>query len=280
MKKVIIIILFFPFFLFAQNRIVLNGNVFDMISFFPIVEANIYNFTSKKFTFSDRDGNFDIFVNKGDTIIISKPQYKQVLVEVTEEIMRKGRLEVGIYYKAIVLKEVCVYALPETYEIFKKDFINTSMSTYNKIVEGTTLSDQERSQLSQGNNGNLLDVIPGKVGQAISHPFTFFYETFSRKAKMDRLAQEVIDNQEEIDKMPFKYNRELVASLTGLSGEELLDFMVYCKFSYYDLMRWSQEFIISQVKKKFTDYEYYKALESNKHLYINTLKQSYDRKNY
>jgi hypothetical protein len=80
---------------------------------------------------------------------------------------------------------------------------------------------------------------------------------------MGRLYQELIDNMEEVEKLPLKYNRELVTSLTGLEGEELLNFMTFCKFSYYDLIKWSPEYIVSQVKRKFDDYEFYKAMESN-----------------
>ena len=261
MKKIVFFFLFFPFFAFSQERIVLVGNVFDGVTFFPIKEANIYNFNSKKYCFTNKEGNFEIFARVGDTLIISKPIYKQELIIVTQDKIGKGDLEISLFYKVVVLKEVLVYALPTTYDGFKKDFVNTNFSDYFKGIEGTTISSDERAQYAP-NNG-LLGLIPGKAGQAIRSPITFLYETFSRKAKMGRLYQELMDNQEEVDNLPLKYNRELVMSLTGLKGEDLLDFMTFCKFSYYDLVAWSPEFIISQVKKKFDDYEFYKAIESN-----------------
>jgi hypothetical protein len=261
MKKTVFFFLFFPIFLFSQERIVLVGNVFDGVTFFPIKEANIYNFSSKKYSFTNKDGNFEIFAREGDTIIVSKPIYKQELMVITQEQLKKEKIEISLFYKVIVLKEVFVYALPSTYEGFKKDFMNTNFSDYFRGIEGTTLSDLDRMQYSP--SSGLLDLIPGKVGQAVRSPISFLYETFSRKAKMGRLYQELVDNQEEVDKLPLKYNRALITSLTGLEGDELLDFMTYCKFSYYDLIRWSPEYIISQVKKKFGDYEFYKALESN-----------------
>jgi hypothetical protein len=81
--------------------------------------------------------------------------------------------------------------------------------------------------------------------------------------KMGRLYQELMDNYDEVDRLPLKYNRDIVSSLTGLKGEELLDFMTFCKFSYYDLIRWSPEYIIAQIQNKFDDYEFYKALQDN-----------------
>jgi hypothetical protein len=260
MKKYIFLFLFFPFLGFSQDRISLTGNVFDGVTFFPIREANIYNFSSKKYCFTNKEGNFEIFVTVGDTLIISKPIYKQEIVVITQGNMNKKQIDIFVFYKVIQLKEVFVYALPETYEKFKKDFIDTKLSNY--YMKGTELTDEQR-QYRQTQNVNYLDLIPGKVGQAIRSPITFLYDTFSRKAKMGRLYQELIDNQEEVDKLPLKYNRNLVTSLTGLEGEELLDFMTYCKFSYYELVKWSPEYIISQVKRKFDDYEFYKAMESN-----------------
>jgi hypothetical protein len=261
MKKIVFFFLFLPIFVFSQERISLVGNVFDGVTFFPVKEANIYNFSSKRYCFTNKEGYFEIFAQTGDTLIVSKPIYKQELIIITQEVIDKKILEISLFYKIIVLREVLVYALPSTYDAFKKDFTNTNFSDYFKGIEGTTLSDMDRVQYSPGHG--LLDLIPGKAGQAIRSPISFLYDTFSRKAKMGRLYQELIDNQEEVDKLPLKYNRELVTKLTGLMGDDLLDFMTYCKFSYYDLVRWSPEFIVSQVKKKFDDYEFYKAIESN-----------------
>ena len=259
MKKFIIIFLFLPVIVFSQERITLTGNVFDGITFFPIEEANIYNFNSKKYSFTNKDGNFEVLVRKGDTIIISKPIYKQALIEITQEIIEQKSLEVPLYFKAILLKEVHVYTLPATYDMFKKEFVNVAFSDFYKVLEGTALSKEERMSLSSGLN--VLDAIPGKVGQAIRSPISALYDRFSRKMKMERLHQELVDNEEEVARLPLKYNRDLVSSLTELQGDELLNFMTFCRFSYYDLVRWSPEFIISQIKRKFDDYQYYKALQ-------------------
>jgi hypothetical protein len=261
MKKYIFLLLFYPVLSFSQERIFLIGNIFDGVTFFPVKEANIYNFSSKMYSFTDKDGNFEILVRAGDTLIVSKQIYKQEIIIINQDNINKKQIDISLFYRTILLKEVFVYALPETYDKFKKDFANTNFSDYVKGIEGTTISDAERTQYSTQNG--LLGLIPGKAGQAIRSPITFLYETFSRRAKMGRLYQELMDNQDEVDNLPLKYNRELVMSLTGLDGEDLLDFMTFCKFSYYELVKWSPEFIITQVKRKYDDYEFYKAIESN-----------------
>jgi len=40
-----------------------------------------------------------------------------------------------------------------------------------------------------------------------------------------------------------------------------LDFMMYCRFGYYDIVRWSDREIIRQIETKYYDYAYFKALQ-------------------
>jgi len=260
MKKWFFFFFLLPFFAFAQEPIVLKGNVFDGVSFFPITSANIYNFNSKKFSFTDKDGNFEILVKKGDTIIVSKSSYKQKLVVITQKIIDKKSIEISVFFKTIVLKEVVVYALPPTYEKFKKDFVNVTLSDINKEMEGTSLTKQDIINAEYINNGETGNILRNT---AAGSPITWLYDRFSKKKKMEKLYYELVSNQSAADNLPLKYNRELVSSITGLDGEELLNFMTFCKFSYYDLVRWSPEHIISLIENKFDNYEFYKALEDN-----------------
>ena len=71
----------------------------------------------------------------------------------------------------------------------------------------------------------------------------------------------MLQYEQELDNVQSKFNRELVSELTGLKDDELLEFMVYCHFSYYDLIRSSREDIIKRVKSKYLEYEYFKALQ-------------------
>ncbi|MDR2972354.1 MAG: hypothetical protein LBU83_10565 [Bacteroidales bacterium] len=256
-NKLLLLFLFLPFISFSQEDILLKGNVFDGVSFFPIAEANIYNFNIKKYSFTDKEGNFDILTHLGDTIIISKSIYKPILIKITEEIIKKGIIEIPLYFKVIVLKEVSVYALPSTYEGFKKDFINIVFTDIFKKIENTNLTqlDLINAEYKARGGPNILR------NTGFANPISWLYDRFSKKKKMERLYQELVENQNDVDNLHLKYNREIVTSLTGLEGEELLDFMTFCKFSYYDLVRWEPEFIISKIKTRFNDYEFYKALE-------------------
>jgi len=260
-KKVVFFFLFLPIFAFGQERINLIGNVFDGITFFPISGANIYNFNSKMYSFTNKEGKFEISVHIGDTIIVSKPVYKQEMVIITPETAKNGKLEISLFYKAIILKEVNVYALPATYGKFKEEFLNTVFSNIYMEIEGINLTMEEKLANKYPNTFpgqiNLLNFIPEGT-----NPITALYNKFSKKKKIEKQYLELVANQEEVNNLPLKYNKELITSLTGLRGEDLLDFMIFCKFSYYDLVRWSSEFIVTQIKNRFDEYEFYKATQN------------------
>jgi hypothetical protein len=234
MKKIIFIFLFLPIFVFSQEHIDLKNNTLDSIIFLPLGSINIYNLDFKNYIFTNKGVFFDFFEKK---------------------------------------KDDDTYNLPATYEEFKRDFMNTNFTVNNKKIINTSLTKEAiaNATYSPENNPNVLQLIPylmpaklrKEVSNAVMHPISYLYDKFSRKKKMERLYQELVDNEEEVYNLSYKYSKELVASLTGLDleDEELLDFMTFCKFSYYDLIHWSPEFIILQVKKKYGDYEYYKALE-------------------
>jgi len=221
MKKFLFIFLFLPIIVVAQERIDLKNSILDSISFFPINNANIHNFDFKSYFFTIKGINLDFIEKKKDTI-------------------------------------TCV--LPNTYREFKKEFLGIKFNSIYRKIEDASLTQEEiiNAKFSQG---GLLAFIPGDFGKAVMHPISYLYDKFSRKMKMERLYKELVDNQEEVYNLSQKYNKELVASLTGLEREELLDFMTFCKFSYYDLVRWTPEFIILQVKKRYGDYEYFKVMD-------------------
>jgi hypothetical protein len=66
----------------------------------------------------------------------------------------------------------------------------------------------------------------------------------------------MVSYEDEVERIQQKYNREIVSELTGLEGEELLNFMMYCRFSYYDLVRWSDEQIKEKIRTNYFNYQY------------------------
>ena len=229
-----------------------SGKVYDGINFYPIEGANIYNASKKIFVFSDEEGNFSINCQLHDTLIISKSIYRQLIVVLDEDLMKKKREDFLLYYKAILLKEVSVISLNPTYEGFKRDLAKIEIPEIYQRIPGVELTEEDKANAEYDKGPNVFR------NTAIAHPISFLYETFSRKAKMKRLYNEMIQYEDRLDELPLKYNKEIVKELTGLPDDEILTFMMYCHFSYYDLIRWTPTQIINAIKDKYINYEYEK----------------------
>ena len=257
MKKIVLcVLILFSFFSLFSQRIDYKSRVFDGITYIPIAGANIYNVSSKSYSFSDKDGFFNIKVNSNDTLIISKSIYKQIFVVIYEKELKNQIEEYYLYNKSILLKEVVVYSLNPSYEVFKRELASRELPSIYDKMKNIGLSDEEKKRIdNQNSSGNLLR------NTALAHPITALYNLFSKKMKAQRLYNEMVEYEEELDKIPEKYNREIVSKITGLTGEYLVEFMVFCRFSYYDIIRWSNEQIIQNVRSRYYEYEYIKALQ-------------------
>ena len=253
MKKLILTILTLCiFFAVEAQQKEFTGKVYDGINFYPVEGANIYNVTQKRFVFSDNDGFFAISAKLNDTLIISKSIYRQLIVVLDEKLINKKSEDFLLYYKAILLKEVNVISLNPTYEGFKRDLAKIEIPEIYQKIPGVEITEQDKANAEYGKDPNVFRNTP------IAHPISYLYEAFSRKAKMKRLYNEMLQYEDRLDELPLKYNKEIVKDITGLPDEEILTFMMYCHFSYYDLVRWTPMQIINAIKDKYINYEYEK----------------------
>ncbi|MCQ2283840.1 MAG: carboxypeptidase-like regulatory domain-containing protein [Bacteroidales bacterium] len=236
--------------LFAQQK-QFSAKVLDGITYQPLVGASIYNANTHKFAFSDDNGRFSISVSINDTLVISKSVYRQLVVTVNQNVFNNYD-DFFLYYKATMLKEVRIIGLNPSYEGFKNEIVHMDLPDYYKRAEDVKLSDFEKANATYKPDGNLLSL----GGKITTSPITYLYDKYSRKSKMNRLYNEMLSYQDDVNNIQDKYNREIVSELTGLQGDELVAFMMYCRFSYYDLVRWDREKIKSQIKAKYYDYQY------------------------
>ena len=96
----------FSTFLLGQERRPIKGKLLYKNT--VVVAANVVNNTAQINTITDSDGEFEIDVAQGDEIIFSSVQYLIRSVKITEEILAKNRLVVGVNENITELKEVVV----------------------------------------------------------------------------------------------------------------------------------------------------------------------------
>lgn len=227
------------------------ARVFDGITFQPLSGASVYNASTQKFAFTDKNGRFEIDLSMNDTIIISKSIYRQHVAVIDQKLFY-GYEDFFLYYKATMLKEVTIIGINPSYEGFKKDIVTLELPDYYKRMEETQLSEWQKANALYKPSGNILSL----GGTATLSPISFLYDKYSHKGKMGRLYNEMLSYQDEMERIQQKYNRDIVSDLTGLQGDELVDFMMYCRFNYYDLVRWSDEQIREKIRTNYFNYQY------------------------
>ena len=236
----------------------LSGTVYNASGIVPIVGSMVHNICSGEYVFCDDNGNFQVTVSLYDSLVISHAGYSQALVVVDSRDFSRGRKDIILYHKAFMLPNFTCYGLNPTYEGFKKDVATAKLPDSYKNIDDVHLTKEERR------NATYTEEAPTVLKNTkLASPITWLYTTFNKKEKMKRLYYEMEGYGEEVQQIGLKYNRELVSEITGLQEPELLDFMVYCHFSYYDLIRWSRERIVDEVRTKYTEYQYFKALEED-----------------
>jgi hypothetical protein len=235
---------------FAQQK-KYSARVFDGITFQPLSGASVYNLNTQKFAFTDKNGQFEISVSLNDTLIISKSIYRQYVATIDKKLFYAFE-DFFLFYKATMLQEVTIIGINPSYEGFKQDIVKMQLPDYYQRLENTQLSEWQRANANYKPDGNILSL----GGTATMSPISFLYDKYSHKGKMSRLYNEMVSYQDEMERIQQKFNPELVSKLTGLQGDELLNFLMYCRFNYYDLVRWSDEQIREKIRSYYFNYQY------------------------
>lgn len=236
----------------------LVGTVYNSSGIVPIVGCQVHNLNTGEYVFGDDNGRFIMSVSVNDSLVVSHSGYSQSLVVIDNRDYSRGRKDIILYHKAFMLPNFTCYGLNPSYEGFKRDVATVKLPDSYKNIDDVHLTKEERR------NATYTEEAPNILKNTkLASPITWLYSTFNKKEKMRRLYYEMEGYGEEVQQVQLKYNRELVSEITGLQEPELLDFMVYCHFSYYDLIRWSREKIIDEVRTKFYEYQYFKSLEED-----------------
>ncbi|MEL4307848.1 carboxypeptidase-like regulatory domain-containing protein [Joostella sp. CR20] len=96
-----------PLFVLSQeNTVLLKGKV--MYHNTSVSNENVINVTTEKATITNKDGEFEITVKKGDKLAFTAMNYEFKTVEITDEILENNRLVVEVNEKITELDQVVV----------------------------------------------------------------------------------------------------------------------------------------------------------------------------
>lgn len=198
--------------------------------------------TAHGFTYSDSSGLFKISCELNDSIIFKGVGFETRKVRITDSILSLGYMVILLEPKMLVFEETSINAFG-TKEEFKKKFLELKIND-NSVDLGLTNTGPYQAKLQ---NDKFYPTVP----LVALSPISFLYSKFNEKEKAKRKIAELISESKVIEK---KYSRVKVGEWTGLSGEKLTDFILFCNFRNSFLIEASQYEIVKKVGEKLSEY--------------------------
>lgn len=199
----------------------LSGTVLSSDSLTPVPGVHVLNNKSKTGATTDEKGYFTIPMHRTDTILLSAVGYEiyRFVLDVNSK-SASPMVQIKLTPKTYELKAVDVFATP-TEEQFKKNFLALNLPEEPKLQ----LPQIKQPKLTEG-----VEYMPSG-GVAVVGPISALHNKFSREAKEKKKMQSISAQEYKRKSYEAKFNKQLVAKVTGLKEQELEEFMKYCKLS-------------------------------------------------
>lgn len=194
---------------FPEDMVNIKGQIIDELSKDGIGYAHVLNLRVRGGTMADASGNFSIQADPQDTLIFKSLNYKDKKVPVSQLISQDiQNLKVLMAPIRILIDQVEVKG--------EGPKVNMTGIPIGKSVE---LPVELRS--------NYFDKNPTTL-TAIFRPMSYLSYKLSKSEKEKRTAVAIIHSEKEWQILSLVYNKEVVQRISGLQGEALEDFMLYC----------------------------------------------------
>lgn len=218
--------------LFAQEREV-QGIVFDKDTKHRLVRVYIYNMRTHKGIYNNSKGEFTTNLAKGDTLVAALSGYG---VD-TLTVQMQGTLLFYLKRTSIQLPEVTV-----------TDTIKNPAARLAKTKK-------EYSEIyRKGSTKDMLQVGgPNGMGGA-GLGIDALWNLLSREGKNARNLQKIIERDYRDMIINYRYTFNLVGNVTGLSNEDLKDFMLQYRPSYNFIIEANDYMLIAYIKNAYEQY--------------------------
>jgi hypothetical protein len=202
----------------AQLRYSIRARIINSYTGEPVPLATIVNKNRQFTALSDTAGVFSMDAGRSDTLYISTIGFYPISVIVSDTLTWQMRIpEIKLKNKVYELASFSITEKP-TYQQFK-----------HKILQDVL----PRVQDLKSEKTKIAPIIRRKVDPipeyGISGALTALYMAFSKEGEGVRRAEKAKDVKITNRIINPKYNREIINSITGLSGNVLEEFMVFCQ---------------------------------------------------
>jgi hypothetical protein len=230
----------------------LKGYIIDEKTLGQIPLVHIYNERTRNTSVSDTSGNFRLKVKNGDTLVFSAIGYFHKAIYINDSLLREETVLIELSPRTYEISEARVYALG-TYEQFKQKVIALRLPE--------TRTDKLRKYLQDLSKKTGKEVKYQQEMDKLTRGGVLFSVPILSPEEKEMIKLKKILEKEKVQKIiNEKFNREIVADLTGLKEEDLTEFIVFCNFSEKYLLETNQYDILVKVLEKL---ELYKKLKNS-----------------
>jgi hypothetical protein len=221
----------------------IHGLLTDSLNGKGVPYAQVYNESSKTNTTSDSIGVFKLKGRLHDTLVILSLGYYGK----TWTVENCGQNLIIINPRSYEIEPVII-STPQNYKQFKKAFLEIDPDT-GLVIEGFHRYIPKLVP-------DLMDTnIIGSTAFAYAHPISYIYYNYSKLEKSKRKVLYLKQEQKEQVIIDQKFSLNLVHQLTGLTGEAITDFIIFCNFSHKYLFESSEYEIVEAISQKFEEYK-------------------------
>lgn len=229
---------------FAQKNHTVYGKVVDVDSKKPINSVTVTNGRTKQRAVSNDKGDFFIWAAAGDSILVSSVGYKSA-----------GILWDGKDNSPTIFMKLEAIALPEF--VVKEKRIENLEKEIQDFLNNPYGSKEIRQEIlkSMSKIGSSSDPTQAGGPAVASISIDALYELWSKEGKSNRKVADLKMEDARKFYVAIRYNATLVSHLTGLKGEELADFMSFCKLDDDFVLRASDYDLTYEILKCYKEFK-------------------------
>jgi len=233
----------------AKKQETINGTIVSDITLLPVSGVNIININKVKGTVTDAKGNFTIEATANDTLHVSYIGYQSIKVRVTNDWIKNAtNTKIPLTERAYTLEEMVINKYNLTGYLQVDSRLAPVKENYRYSISG----------LPQGYEGGEHSPNAFKrIVSSVFNPADLLNNVFGKKPTEMKRLREMKKDDTVRNALAGKFDRETLASLLGISKDDIADILERCNYS--------EQFINTANDLQIMDaisgcYEEYKAL--------------------
>jgi hypothetical protein len=227
----------------GQVRLI-QGRITDSSTGRPVEYAHILNYSLQRQIYSNSNGEFQLRIRQGDTLVLYAIGYFYQKVIVEDSMLQMSPVTFTLKEQPYELSEARIVA-GGTYDDFKRRFVKMDRPVTQTEELNSQMADIARSEAIEAYNMAKANEHLGGV--------TFLTVKILTPEEIERIKLGKIMEREQVqDQIYQKFNPMVVKQITGLlDDKEIIEFMVFCKFSDAYLLEVNEYDLASRIALKY-----------------------------